>query len=109
MWFTQDGRPFEDWFLVDIIDWVSIAFRKPSKVLLVDPRFWFEPYLSGAEGPGLSVKIERQGGEGDPDLAPYNPNASLSISVQRQQLPIFKVTQNQLERRDVRVVSIISL
>ena len=55
------------------------------------------------------MKIERQGGEGDPDLAPYNPNASLSVSVQRQQLPIFKVTQNQLERCDVRVVSIISL
>ena len=48
----------------------------------------------GSEGPGTNVKIERPvAGEDTADTVLYNPHASLSINLQRQRLPIFKVSK----------------
>ena len=48
--------------------------------------------LLGTGGPGSGIQIERPMGGEDPALpSVYNPNTSLSLNLQRQRLPIFKV------------------
>ncbi|XP_068707056.1 probable ATP-dependent RNA helicase DHX35 [Montipora foliosa] len=57
------------------------------------PRFW----KPDSEKPGSSITSERPvNGEDTADAAIYNPNSSLSMSLQRQRLPIFMHRTNIL-------------
>ncbi|XP_031562645.1 probable ATP-dependent RNA helicase DHX35 isoform X2 [Actinia tenebrosa] len=56
------------------------------------PTFW----KPGSEGPGSSIAEERANNEEAGASTVYNPNASLSITLQRQRLPIFKHKTNIL-------------
>lgn len=49
-------------------------------------------YFKGADGPGASINEERTNNEDSSGSLVYNPHASLSIALQRQRLPIFKVS-----------------
>lgn len=59
---------------------------------------------TGTSKPGASLELERhthtEGGEGAGSCLTYNPHMNLTISQQRQRLPIFKVTWNLVKGKE---------
>lgn len=96
VFWTGDFLNLGNWKVLPKIFFHKYTYVPVVRIYLQEITGWccscksFNNVSIGSDGPGSSITEERANEEGGTSTV-YNPHASLSITLQRQRLPIFKV------------------